>query len=289
MAEYSIKDLEVLSGIKAHTIRIWEKRYKLIKPKRTSTNIRLYSDSDLKKIINVAVASNAGLRISHIAQLNEKELIELVNQKSLAGNDFATPIDKLVIATVEMSERAFIKTLADLEKKLGFEKLVTEVLYSFLDRIGILWQLGKITPAQEHFVSNLIRQKIISAIDRLPLPPLKAPKAILFLPENEFHEIGLLFYNFLARKHSRQTIYLGQSVPFNDLQFVVTTHKPKIIITSLITAVAQENLTHYIKSLSQTFKAQTILISGMAVKDFNFKPFRNVRHFSSVVHLKEYL
>jgi DNA-binding transcriptional MerR regulator len=145
MGEYSIKELEKLSGIKAHTIRIWEKRYKLITPKRTDTNIRLYSDSDLKKIINIAVVNNSGVKISHIAKLTSDKLNKLVQQQNESGEDIASPIDKLVMSTVAMDEKAFGKTLHELEESYGFEEVVTKVLYPFLEKIGVLWHTGEIS------------------------------------------------------------------------------------------------------------------------------------------------
>ncbi|HEV8514456.1 MAG TPA: MerR family transcriptional regulator [Cyclobacteriaceae bacterium] len=288
MGEYSIKELEKLSGIKAHTIRIWEKRYKLITPKRTATNIRFYSDNDLKKIINIAVVNNSGVKISHIAKLTTDKLNKLVHEQNQFGEDITSPIDKLIMATVAMDEKAFVKTVQQLESSKGFEEVVRKVMYPFLERIGVLWHTGEITPAQEHFVSNLIRQKIIVAIDQLPYPRGKS-KTVLFLPENEYHEIGLLFYNYLARKKGHQTFYLGQSVPYSDLKQVVATHHPTLLISSIITSLNNDLLESYVRDLSHDFKKQTIAISGMAVRDFDFSRFKNIKLFSSVESLKSFL
>ncbi|HCW08415.1 MAG TPA: helix-turn-helix-type transcriptional regulator [Cytophagales bacterium] len=289
MSEYSIKELEKLSGIKAHTIRIWEKRYKLISPKRTSTNIRLYSDNDLKKIINISVVNNSGVKISHIAKLTSAKLNELVQGKSSSGEDMASPIDKLVLATAEMNEQLFCKCIDTLEASHGFENVVVHVLYPFLQKLGVLWHTGEITPAQEHFVSNLIRQKLIAAIDRLPLPRGKSKKTILFLPENEQHEIGLLFANYIARKKGHLTYYLGQSVPYKDLKQVVTVHQPDVLITSIVTSLNDDNLEVLLKNLSHDFKKQLVLISGLAVRQFDFSKFKNIRHFDSADMLKSLL
>jgi DNA-binding transcriptional MerR regulator len=289
MGEYSIKELEKLSGIKAHTIRIWEKRYKLIKPKRTSTNIRFYSDDDLKKIINIAVVNNSGVKISHIAKLTADKLNKLVQEQNQIGDDIASPIDKLVIATVAMDEQAFSKTVEKLEASKGFENAITHVMYPFLEKIGVLWHTGEIMPAQEHFVSNLIRQKIIAAIDKLPYPKSNSSRTVLFLPENEFHEIGLLFYNYLARKNGHHTFYLGQSVPYSDLKQVVAAHRPSLLITSIVTSLNEDRLKSFVNDLSRDFKKQTIVISGMAVRDFDFSPFKNVKPFSSAENLKAFL
>jgi len=289
MAEYSIKELEKLSGIKAHTIRIWEKRYKLISPKRSSTNIRSYSDSYLKKIINVAIVNNSGVKISHIARLPASELVKLVHQHNESGEDIASPIDKLTMATVDMNELGFKRVINKLEAFMSFEKIVLSVLYPFLEKIGVLWQTGEVTPAQEHFVSNLIRQKIFVAIDNLPLPNDNSHRVVLFLPENEYHEIGLLFYHYLVRKMGYVSLYLGQSVPYEDLEAVVNVHKPKYIITSIVTTLHEGDVRGYVNRLSKDFSKQIMLVSGMVTQKFDFSSLKNVHRFSSALELKKIL
>jgi len=289
MAEYSIKELEKFSGVKAHTIRTWEKRYGLVKPRRTSTNVRLYSDSDLRKIMNVAVASNAGVKISHIARLSATQLADLVQNGNNAGHAIASPIDKLILATVSMDEQLFNKELKKIERSKGFEATVLEVLYPLLERIGVLWQTGEVTPAQEHFVSNLIRQKMFVAIDSLPIPAKDASKVILFLPEHEYHEIGLLFYHYLVRCVGHAGFFLGQSVPYEDLKKVVAAHQPRWIITSIVTPRTKGNLTSYVSALSRDFGKQKILISGFAVANFDVRPYRNVTRIATARDLKKLL
>ena len=285
MGQYSIKELEKLSGIKAHTIRIWEKRYNIIKPLRTATNIRFYSDDDLKKIINVAIVNNLGVKISHIARYTNSELNRMVDQQSNKSIDVA-PSDQLLLAMVDLDEPAFERVLNKLEVKMRFEALVVEVVYPFLEKIGVLWHTGNISPAQEHFISNLIRQRIIVAIDGLPFPANQATKAVLFLPEGEYHELGLLFYQYIARKNGIKTFYLGQSVPYADLKQVVSIHRPSLIITTLITNMDSSKLTKYLKKLSVDFAHQTILISGRGVKGFDFKKNPGIHHFQSIDSLK---
>ncbi|MCB0491435.1 MAG: MerR family transcriptional regulator [Cyclobacteriaceae bacterium] len=234
MGSYSIKELETLSGIKAHTIRIWEKRHNIIAPKRTTTNIRYYSDDDLKKIINVSLLNNSGLKISKIARMTDPELNSEIVQLAESKSEASIFIDQLVVCMIDMEEEQFEKLLSHLIMKFGFERTITEIVYPFLEKIGILWQTGNITPAQEHFISNLVRQKIIVAIDSLPFPKPNAIKVVLFLPENELHEIGLLFYHYLVRACGYKTFYLGQHLPYDDLKQVCAKHEPAIIITSII-------------------------------------------------------
>jgi DNA-binding transcriptional MerR regulator len=289
MGQYSIKELEKLSGIKAHTIRIWEKRHNIIAPSRTATNIRLYSDSDLKKIINVAIANNAGVKISHIARLTTDELSKMVSEQGTAGGEMASPIDQLVVAMVGLDEPGFESTITKLTQSMGFEDVVTKVIYPFLEKIGILWQTGNITPAQEHFISNLVRQKMMVAIDGLPYPSAAAPKAVLFLQENEYHEIGLLFYCYLVKKYGIKPIYLGQSVPYVDLKEVIKTHQPEFIITSIVTTLNGDNFQAYFDTLSTDFSKQTILISGYAARQVDFSAYPKMRYFTSAASLKSLL
>ncbi len=238
MGKYSIKELEQLSGIKAHTIRIWEKRHKIIVPSRTPTNIRTYSDDDLKKIINVSLLNNYGIKISKIAKMSAADMNERILQIAELKNDAAIHIDQLIVAMMDMEEEGFEKILGNLILRYGFERTVTEIVYPFLERIGILWQTQNITPAHEHFISNLIRQKIIVAIDSLPIPPKTSKKVMLFLPEHEMHELGLLFYHYLTRKAGLRTYYLGQSVPHTDLVSIFAAHSPDVLLTSVTSTLS---------------------------------------------------
>lgn len=288
MGKYSIKELETLSGIKAHTIRIWEKRHRIIVPQRTATNIRYYSDSDLKKIINVSLLNNHGLKISKIAGMTDNELNSEIVQLTTNNSDTSLFIDQMVVCMVDMEEEQFEKLLSHLIIKFGFEKTITEIIYPFLEKIGILWQTGNITPAQEHFISNLIRQKIIVAIDALPFPSKNANKAVLFLPENELHEIGLLFYHYIVKRLGYKTYYLGQHLPYEDLLQVCRHHKPQIIITSIITSQKSEKLSGYLKVLITDFPTTTILASSTIPPEQlptapNFTHFKTTRELKSIL------
>lgn len=265
MGRYSIKELEKLSGIKAHTIRIWEKRHQLIEPQRTQTNIRFYSDEDLKKIINVSLLNNHGIKISKIAKMTPAELNGKILELSSRENEEDLFIDQLIVAMVDMEEEQFEKLLSHLIIKFGFEKTLTDLIYPFLEKIGVLWQTGNITPAQEHFISNLIRQKIIVAIDSLPFPPKDAEKVVFFLPENELHEIGLLFYHYLAKKAGFKTFYLGQHLPYTDLKTICISFKPKYIITSLTVTTNETATIGYLKKLVNDFPGSKILASGTLI------------------------
>lgn len=268
MGKYSIKELERLSGIKAHTIRIWEKRHRLIDPQRTTTNIRFYSDEDLKKIINVSLLNAKGLKISKIVNMSGDEINQRIIDLSENHADAIIHIDQLVIAMVELEEEKFEKILSGLILRFGFERTVIDILYPFLDKIGVLWQTHHITPAQEHFIANLIRQKVIVAIDSLPLAEKTARKVMLYLPENELHEIGLLFSHYRIRKAGYRTYYLGQNVPFADLKATYEVHKPELIVGAITAPLSRISLKAYIERIANEFPESKILLSGYQVNDY---------------------
>lgn len=289
MGKYSIKELERLSGIKAHTIRIWEKRHNLIEPDRTDTNIRLYSDDDLKKIINVSLLNNRGIKISKIANLSTDELSHKVQELSEGDDPMSVYIDQLVVTMIDLDEEGFESLLGKFAMRFGFDKAITEITYPFLEKIGILWQTGNITPAQEHFISNLIRQKIIVAIDSLPHPPKTARRALLFLPENELHEIGLLYHHYVAKREGFRTFYLGQSVPYGDLKHVYDAHHPKFIITALTSYPASKDMQGFIDRLANDFPAAIILATGYAVRKMALKFPPNFHVFDTALKLRDLL
>lgn len=289
MGNYSIKELEQLSGIKAHTIRIWEKRYGIIKPQRTATNIRFYSDEDLKKIINVSMLNANGFKISKISEMTDQEIFEKIFEISQSDSDNSVHINQLTVAMVDLDEEKFETSLSGLFLRYNFEQTMLEIVYPFLEKIGILWQSDKITPGQEHFISNLIRQKMIVAIDGLPLPSADRTKALLFLPEGELHEIGLLFYHYLARKAGFRTIYLGQTVPHADLKQVYAFHRPEIMITSITTALAATTTQDYLYKMADEFPCGKIFVSGLQVQQADFSLPRPLSLFNNALELRESL
>lgn len=278
MADYSIKDLEKLSGIQAHTIRIWEKRYQLVRPKRTNTNIRVYSDEDLKRLLNVAILNNNGLKISKIARLSEHEIREKILNLTEDTRKAENQVDALVLSMIELNELKFEKLLSRMVLQIGFEDSITKVIYPFLNKVGILWQTGNINPAQEHFITNLIRQKLFVAIDSIlgdEHPDKK--RFILFLPEGELHDIGLLFYTYIIKKSGHRVIYLGQSVPFQDLTEVNRIQPSQYLLTAFTTSISGEDLSEYLQLLSETFPEQQIFyIIGQTNAVSGLKKLQNV-------------
>jgi DNA-binding transcriptional MerR regulator len=260
MAVYSIKELEKLSGIKAHTIRIWEKRYGLFDPHRTNTNIRYYTDNDLKKVLNVSLLNRHGIKISSIAKLNDLELKEEIIRVSSNSDSSDTLIDSMVLSMIDFDEYKLDALVDKSINKIGLQSTVADVLYPFLAKVGILWQSGDVYPAQEHFVSYLIRQKIIAATDRLPKTyNPEGRKFLLYLPEGEWHEITLLFSQYLIRAANHEVIYLGQSVPYSDVLAIAASKRFDFILVFSSTNRAGFNLKLYLEELSVAFPDKKIL------------------------------
>ena len=263
MGVYTIRELENLSGIKAHTIRIWEKRFGLIAPQRTSTNIRTYCDSELKTLLNISILNRHGLKISKIAQLSPDEIVLKVNQFTHEVTNSESQIESLTVAMIDVDEYRFEQVLSRAIIQFGFEKAVTKVLYPFFVKIGLMWQTGAVNPAQEHFITNLVKQKFFAAIDGLISSEKEGSKKfIFFLPEGELHEIGLLFLCYLAKKRGFRTIYLGQSVPLADMAELVKKRQVDYLVTAMITTFNGQDLSHMVRSLSELFSDKTIFLSG---------------------------
>lgn len=263
MGNYSIKDLERLSGVKAHTIRIWEQRYNIIHPQRTDTNIRFYSDPDLRKLLNISLLNNHGYKISKIAQFTDNEIYSEVEKVTEAHHDADNQLAALTLSMIELDEERFEKLLATNILRQGFEKTMSTLIFPFLERVGVMWMTGAISPAQEHFMSNMVRQKLIVAIDG-QMNPLGGPENtfMLFCPEGEYHEIGLLFMNYLLRSRKRKAIYLGASVPFDDLAKIYEVHLPKYLVSFVTATPGGEELQQYIYNLSNSFPNCEIWLAG---------------------------
>lgn len=263
MGNYSIKDLERLSGVKAHTIRIWEQRYNIINPQRTNTNIRYYSDSDLRKLLNISLLNNHGYKISKIAKLTDAEINTEVQHVTEAEQDADSQLAALTLTMIELDEERFEKLLASNILRQGFEVTMSSVIFPFLERVGVMWMTGAIKPAQEHFVSNIIRQKLIVAIDgQMNSAEGGDNTYMLFSPEGEFHEIGLLFMNYLIRARRKRSVYLGVNVPFQDIMDVYELHKPKYLVGFITATPSGEDLQQYIIDLSTTFPESKIWLAG---------------------------
>ena len=266
MSHYSIKEIEQLSGIKAHTLRIWEQRYNFIKPKRTDTNIRYYDDEDLKFVLNVSLLKDHGHKISRICSMPEQDIQLEVNRLMEKKMGFPEQIQSLTLSMLELDEERFEKTLNTNILQIGFERTMMNLIYPFFQKIGILWQTGAITPAQEHFISYLVRQKIIVAMDGQVVSSINYNKKyLLYLPENELHEMSLLFSAYIIKSRNNKVIYIGQNVPHQDLINIYKDHNPDCLLTVMTTNPPTNKAQSYIYMLSEAFENSKVLISGHQV------------------------
>jgi MerR family transcriptional regulator, light-induced transcriptional regulator len=291
MGEYKIKDIETLTGIKSHTIRIWEKRYDILKPKRTSTKIRTYSDTDLTTILNVAILNKNGWKISRIAEISEEER-QVKVLALLTGSEGDIHFEKMLLSLIELDEISFSEAIDYLVQKFGLEITFTKHLIQFLERIGVMWIAGTINPSQEHFIIHLIRQKLIYETAKLPIPKPKSPKVLLFLPENEWHELSLLFYHFILRNKRVNSFYLGQSLPYASVIECVERLQPKAIVTSILTAADESYYVNLFKKMRQDLGELPIYVGGQQVINYkdNLKkyitPVQSVKDLEALYFIK---
>lgn len=262
MHSFTIKDLENLTGIKAHTIRIWEQRYSFLKPDRTGTNIRIYSNDELKKLLNVALLNKFGFKISHIDNMNEAE----INEKILSLNQLDAQLDRVVNTLiqnmVDFNMESFEELLDDFIAARGIEKTISQIIFPFLEKIGILWITNHINPAQEHLVSNMIRQKLIVGIQQIKNYVKINKSILLFLPEGEYHELSLLFMHYLLKSKGVSCIYLGCNISINDMESLVTLKKPDYLYTHLTSCSSKFNFEKFIANISKKFTGPQVIISG---------------------------
>lgn len=291
LTRFSIRDLEEFSGVKAHTIRVWERRYGLLEPDRTDTNIRTYSVDELKTILNVAFLNRHGVKISKIAAFSSVEREKHVKDLAQRGTDTTDQLNALKLATVSYDTDLFESTSEQFRKESGFRALVERLYVPLLEHIGLLWQSNAICPAQEHFVSNLVRQKLIVGIDTTStLSKTDGALFVLYLPENEIHELGLLYTHYLLRTAGERVLYLGQSVPIEDLAQVAAQFPGTIEFISIFTAFPQsDGLPKYLKNLRAllpgtrlSFRFTGSRVASAALKDPG-KGMRLLPHFKDLV------
>ena len=263
MGQYSIRDIETLSGIKAHTLRIWEQRYGFLTPHRTDTNIRYYSDEQLKMILNIALLNKNGYKISKIAEMGQEQVRETILRISEVSGSCDSLVDSLIHAMVDFDEDRFEKTLNSAIIKMGFGQAFENMILPFLDRTGILWATGVIRPVQEHFMSNLIRRKLNVAIDNIYIKRSEATRRfVLFLPEGEWHELMLLYTDYVLRSHDHEVIYLGASVPHDDLTALDTEYKPDYLVTFITAPLQHTDTQSFLDDLASIYTDLDILIGG---------------------------
>ncbi len=271
-SKYSIKDLERLSGIKAHTLRAWEQRYNLIEPFRTDTNIRYYVDEHLKRILNTAVLVKGGMKISMVAKLSEGEIRSAVVDAGRYQGNYESQINAFKIAMLDYDEYLFDSVFNKCLMQFGTDETLTNILGVFIREIGMLWQAGAITVSNEHFISNLVKQKLFSIIDQTIIPNAKdKPSFVLYLPSDELHELSLLYLYYFLKKTGHKVIYLGQSTPIDYLKEVAERTKIDRFISIFTTRPNYEEVDIYFEEIGQSFDADTykFFVCGIQVKEYN--------------------
>lgn len=265
---FSIKELESLSGIKAHTIRIWEQRYNFLKPSRTLTNIRTYSNEDLKTILTVALLNKHGFKISRIDAMAPDEWRQQVLHLTSSEAQDEQLVNDLIAAMIDLDFVLFEKLLTRYITAHCISIAISGIVFQFLEKVGILWQTSRINPAQEHVASCVIRQKLIAAIDALPLAARSGPLYLLLLPEGEFHELGLLFVYYLLKKRGVPVMYLGANMPAKDIVYVVEQKRPAAIYLHLSSYPVKQNFHKLLHQLSERTHQLPMLLSGSLANEY---------------------
>ena len=248
---FSIKDLENLSGVKAHTIRIWEKRYNILEPIRTETNIRTYDLANLQKLLNVVLLNNFGYKISRIAEYNSDKIAKLVREIISEKSSQSHAINAFKMAMINFDQALFLNTYNNLLSEKSFRQIFYDVVIPLMNEIGLLWQAGTISPAQEHFITFLIKQKLLINTEKVQiLEPIRNDKVfVLYLPENEIHELGLMYLNYEILLHGYKTIYLGESVPIDSLKDMKKYFDNIVYVSYLTVQPTKDAIDDYVKSI----------------------------------------
>lgn len=268
MNAFSIKDLENLSGIKAHTIRIWEQRYSFLKPQRSKSNIRFYGNEELKTVLNIALLNKYGFKISHIDKMTPAEVRERILSLSYAEAYQERFLNELVHHMVDLDPDNFEKVLNTYIRSRGIDKTITQLIFPFLEKIGLLWLTNHINPAQEHLVTNIIRQKLIVGIESITPYAEGNQTTLLFMPEGEHHEIGLLYVYYLLRGKNMKILYLGADVPMKDLEFVVNLKRPDYVYTHITGISGRFNFEKFLQQLHLKMPEAQFIISGKLAQSY---------------------
>ncbi|TMU50620.1 MerR family transcriptional regulator [Flagellimonas algicola] len=290
---FSIRDMENLSGIKAHTIRIWEKRYNLFTPERTSTNIRTYSLASLQKLLNVTLLYNNGYKISKIAKLEETKIPVMVREIVSNTSEKDHAVNAFKLAMVNFDQVLFLNTYNSLLADRSFKDIFSEVLIPLLNELGLLWQTDTISPAHEHFISHLIKQKIHINTEKLQmLEPTKKDKVFaLFLPENEIHEIGLLYLNYEINLRGYKSIYLGQTMPIENLVDLLKYYDNVHFVSYFTVSPTKDDLSAYFKEFSETLgisENSKLWVLGHQIRYITDEELpQHIRTFNSIDQLME--
>jgi len=289
MPTYTIKDLEQISGIKAHTIRIWEQRYRFLQPKRTETNIRSYSAEELKVILNVSLLNKYGFKISHIDKMSQADIEDKILGLNQLDAEKERVVNALIKDMVSLNMFSFEKQIDSYIAQRGIEKTVTSILFSFLERVGVLWITNHINPAQEHLALNIIRQKIILGIEKLPKGLFSTKSVVLFMPEGEYHEIGLLYVHYLLKLRGYNIDYLGANVPTIDLKYLTEIKKVDYLYAHITAPTKGFKMAKFLEQISLIDNSITIILTGQMVQEYAGPIASNIKVMHSLSQTMEVL
>lgn len=290
MGTFSIKDIEAITGIKSHTLRIWEQRYGIVLPKRSDTNIRFYDDHDLKTLLNISILNHKGYKISEIAKLSQEVISEKVMHLNSDYSEYKIHISSLISAMTTFDETTFHNLLNTFILQMGLEETFLKIVFPFLIEVGLLWQVGTIFPSHEHFVSNIIKQKVFVAIDGQVGKFAENRKTfLLFLPEAEKHSLGLLFANYIIRARGHQVLYLGQEVPLLDLRDAFGKEKPDYILTMMTAAQLDIDKQAFVDFLAINWQNSKILLTGPQFLSCEISLKENVSKISSLTNFIDFI
>lgn len=289
MNAFTIKDLENLSGIKAHTIRIWEQRYSLLNPQRTDTNIRFYSNNELQKVLNIALLNKYGYKISHIDRMTADEMNEKILMLSQVEAQQEKLVNDLIYFMADLKMDDFEALLDAYIAAKGIEKTIIQIIFPFLERIGILWMTNHINPAQEHLVTNVVRQKLIVGIDAVRSAFKAKTQVLVFLPENEHHELGLLFAHYLLKSRGMRVLYLGANAPLKDVEYVANLKNPSLLYCHLTSVGNNFNFEKFLINAHNRMPDRKFIVSGALTQSYKKKVPENFHFKKSLAEVMEYI
>lgn len=289
MHHFSIRDVENLSGIKAHTLRIWEQRYGLCICKRKESLHRYYDNEDLKHILRISYLYHNGFKISRIAGMEQEEIIQEASKK-IGENSYDLQVNKLLESCMDFDQEKFEHTLNNTLVMMGLEKCMLKVVYPFMEKIGLLWMTDHVLPALEHFCSHIIQNKIIASIDRLHTPQ-KFPqyRFLVFAPEGEEHELPLLLAQYLLKKQGIKTVFFGRNVSIEQLEYYCKHHPVSHLYFHLITNFTNCEISSYLTKLSKQFRKKKIIAAGPLLTQVTERLPANVEILSSLKEMPGYL
>ncbi len=290
MNYFSIKDIENLTQIKAHTLRIWEQRYNVLRAKRTTTKIRYYDAEDLKTALRIALLNKHGYKISKISNMRPEEVDDLINAIDDRSFLSLAVANRLLEAMLSFDIELFEAILDQHIREHGLERTVEDVIFQFMEKVGMLWLGNRVMPAQEHLVSNVVYRKVALAIEKTPgIVSARASKMLLFLPEGETHDLGLQYVHYLAKKLGFKVLYLGADAPLSEVKFTYQHQAPEYVYLHLTSVVKEFNLLRYINRLGEELSKATIFVSGQMLRKYRIDPPGNMKFLFSLKDVRETL